>query len=132
VKVTPDTNLLVRAIVRDNERQAEIAARTLRQAEVIALTLPALCEFVWVLRSIYRFERQDLEVALRTLLEIRNVALDRPAVEAGLASLQAGADFADGLIAHEGRRLGGEVFVSFDKKAVKIAMEQRQKAKLAT
>jgi predicted nucleic-acid-binding protein len=36
--------------------------------------------------------------------------------------LKAGGDFADGAIAWEGRWLGGETFVSFDKKAVaKIA-----------
>jgi predicted nucleic-acid-binding protein len=32
--------------------------------------------------------------------------------------LDAGGDFADGVIAYEGRWLGGETFVSFDKKAV--------------
>jgi predicted nucleic-acid-binding protein len=40
--------------------------------------------------------------------------------EAGLALLDAGGDFADGVIAHEGYWLGAETFVSFDKKAVKL------------
>ncbi len=44
----------------------------------------------------------------------------RPAVEAGLALLEAGGDFADGLIAHEGQWLGGEMFVSFDRQAVAL------------
>ena len=35
-----------------------------------------------------------------------------------LAVLRAGGDFADGAIAWEGRWLGGETFVSFDRKAV--------------
>jgi predicted nucleic-acid-binding protein len=34
--------------------------------------------------------------------------------------LDAGGDFADGIIAYEGSWLGGEIFVSFDKKAVKL------------
>jgi predicted nucleic-acid-binding protein len=34
--------------------------------------------------------------------------------------LNASGDFADGVIAYEGNWLGGEVFVSFDKKAVKL------------
>jgi predicted nucleic-acid-binding protein len=34
--------------------------------------------------------------------------------------LEAGGDFADGVIAHEGAWLGGEVFVSFDSKAVTL------------
>jgi len=42
--------------------------------------------------------------------------MNRPAVEAGLAMLEAGGDFADGIMAYEGRWLGGETFVSFNKK----------------
>lgn len=34
------------------------------------------------------------------------------------AALDAGGDFADGIIAHEGQWPGGETFVSFDQKAV--------------
>lgn len=44
--------------------------------------------------------------------------LNRPAVEAALAVLNAGGDFADGLIAYEGNWLGAETFVSFEEKAV--------------
>jgi predicted nucleic-acid-binding protein len=35
-----------------------------------------------------------------------------------MALLEAGGDFADGVIAFDGRRLGGETFVTFDKRAV--------------
>jgi predicted nucleic-acid-binding protein len=59
-----------------------------------------------------------------------NVALDLEAVDAGLAAMVSGADFADGVIAYEGRCLGGETFVSFDKKAVAAVEKQGQKAKL--
>ena len=41
-----------------------------------------------------------------------------------MAQLEAGGDFADGAIAHEGSWLGADTFVSFDKKAVKL-MEGR-------
>jgi predicted nucleic-acid-binding protein len=34
--------------------------------------------------------------------------------------LAAGGDFADGVIAFDGRRLGGDVFTSFDKKALEL------------
>jgi len=40
-------------------------------------------------------------------------------------TLEAGGDFADGIIAYEGRQLGAEVFLSFDKDAVTIAKSQR-------
>lgn len=57
---------------------------------------------------------------IRSLLDGATVQVDRPAVEAGLAVLEAGGDFADGVIAFDGRRLGGGVFVSFDRKAVEL------------
>jgi hypothetical protein len=41
------------------------------------------------------------------LIESASVLVDRPAVEAGLAVLASGGDFADGVIAFEGRRAGG-------------------------
>ena len=55
---------------------------------------------------------------LRRITEIDAVTTDLPAVEAGLAALRAGGDFADGVIAHQGEALGGAVFASFDRRAV--------------
>jgi predicted nucleic-acid-binding protein len=46
--------------------------------------------------------------------------------------LGAGADFANGVIAYEGRWLGGETFVSFDKKAVTAIAKQGMKTWLLT
>lgn len=56
--------------------------------------------------------------------------MNRPAVEAGLEMLEAGGDFADGVIAHEGAWLGGETVVSFDKQAVELLVRQGQPARL--
>jgi predicted nucleic-acid-binding protein len=53
-------------------------------------------------------------------------------VDAGLAILNAGGDFADGLIAYEGNWLGAETFVSFDKRAVSLITKHGQQAKLLT
>jgi predicted nucleic-acid-binding protein len=132
MKITVDTNVLVRAVVRDDERQARAAAKLLKEAEVIAVSLPCLCEFVWVLRRVYNFTQQDISLALEALLNAGNVAVNRPAADSGLAVLNEGGDFADGLIAYEGNWLGGETFVSFDKKAVSLVMKQGQRATLLT
>ena len=67
---------------------------------------------------------------IRGLIDVANIVVDRPAVEAGLALLDRGGDFADGVIAHQGYELGGEVFVSFDKKAVGVVEEVGQAALL--
>lgn len=130
MKITVDTNILVRAVVCDDEKQAQAAVKLLKDAEVIAVSLPCLCEFVWVLRRVYNFGQQDISAALDVLLDARNVAVNRPAVDAGLAVLNAGGDFADGLIAYEGSWLGGDTFVSFDKKAVSLIAKQGQQARL--
>ena len=125
-----DTNVLVRAVVRDDPEQAIAAAKLLRSVDVIAVAVSCLCEFVWVLRTVYRFQRPAAAAAIRSLLNAQNVETNRPAVEAGLAMLDAGGDFADGVIAYEGSWLGAEVFVSFDRKAVEMLREQGQAARL--
>jgi predicted nucleic-acid-binding protein len=130
MKITVDTNVLIRAVVRDDEKQAIAADRILKSAEIIAVTLPCLCEFVWVLRRLYEFDREDIAAAIRALADTENVTLNRPAVEAGLAVLNAGGDFADGLIGYEGNWLGAETFVSFDKKAVALLARQRYETRL--
>ena len=99
-------------------------------AQVGAVALPCLCELVWVLLRVYGFQAADAAAAVRALLTTANVEMNRPAAEAGLAVLEAGGDFADGVIAYEGYWLGGETFVSFDKKAVKLLAAQGQSARL--
>jgi predicted nucleic-acid-binding protein len=118
MRATADTNVLVRAVVGDDRRQAAAAAKLLLSAELVALSLPCLCELVWVLRTVYHLQHQEIAEAIESLIDAENAVVNRPAAEAGLAVLRAGGDFADGAIAWEGRWLGGETFVSFDKKAV--------------
>ncbi len=121
MKITADTNVLIRAAVGDDPAQATAARQILLAADVVAVTLPVLCEFAWVLARGYRYDTTAIVSAIRRLLDSRTVAADRAATEAGLRSLEAGGDFADGVIAFEGARLGGEVFVSFDRDAVALA-----------
>ena len=130
MKVAVDANVLVRAVVRDDPAQARAAVKVLTEADLIAIALPCLCELVWVLRRVYDFSPADAASAIRALLAAANVEMNRPAVEAGLYVLDAGGDFADGVIAYEGNWLGGETFVSFDKKVVTLLKALRQSARL--
>ena len=120
MKITADTNLLVRVAVLDDPVQSAAVADVLREAEAVAVALPSLCEFVWVLMRGYDRSGAEVAAAIRKLIGSAGVLVDRPAVEAGLAVLEKGGDFADGVIAFEGRRLGGKVFTSFDKDAVDL------------
>lgn len=130
MKITADTNVLVRAAVRDDPEQARTADKVLKGASVIALPLPCLCEFVWVLRRVYGLSGSDIASAIRTLLATENVHVDGDLVEAGLRALEAGGDFADAVIAQDGLRRGGDTFVSFDKKAVALLTQQGYSARL--
>jgi predicted nucleic-acid-binding protein len=120
VKFTPDANVLIRAITEDDSRQSPAAQKSLNNAELVGLTLPALCELVWVLARGYKIPAREIASALRNLVNAENVVANRGAVEAGLQMLESGGDFADGVIAHEGRWLGCDTFLSFDKRAVKL------------
>jgi predicted nucleic-acid-binding protein len=130
VRITADTNVLVRAITGDDKRQSECAQAELANAEMVAVALPALCELVWVLNQGYKIPAPQIAEAIRRLINGANVAVNRPAAEAGLAMLDAGGDFADGVIAYEGNWLGAETFISFDKKAVKLLKTRGQAARL--
>jgi predicted nucleic-acid-binding protein len=130
MKITADTNVLVRAVIEDHAEQSKIAQSTLRRAELIAIPIPTLCELVWVLAQGYKISSSEIAETIRRLINAANVVVDRPTADAGLAHLDAAGDFADGAIAREGNWLGADTFVSFDKKAVRLMEERGESAQL--
>ncbi len=132
MRITADTNILIRAAIRDDPKQTASAIKLLKDAELIAVTLSCLCEFAWVLRRVYKFGAKEIHVAITALLNTANMALNRPAAEAGLAMLEAGGDFADAIMAFEGQWLGGDIFVSFDRKAISLLQKRGHAAQLLT
>lgn len=130
MKITADTNVLARAVLLDDPAQGAAAAQLLREASLIAVSLPCLCELVWLMRNGAKLSRKEVAATIHDLLDTENVVMNRAAVEAGLAVLEAGGDFADGVMAHEGKWLGGETFVSFDRKAVAVLSKQGEATQL--
>jgi len=130
MKITADTNVLLRLVLADDEAQSLLAAEAMEGAALVAISVHSLCELAWVLSVRREIPRADIADTIRSLIETQNVVVNRPAVEAGLAVLDAGGDFADGVIAFDGKWLGGESFVSFDKKAVKLLEGQGTAARL--
>jgi predicted nucleic-acid-binding protein len=122
VKITADTNLLVRVVVSDDAAQAARARAELTSAAEVAIPIPALCELVWVLRRAYGYTPAEIATAVETLVESAKVSTNRAAVRTGLWFLRAGGDFGDGVIAHQGAEGGSEVLVSFDEEAIALAM----------
>ena len=129
MKITADTNVLVRAVTEDDIEQSKAAKSVLLNADIVALTISSLCELVWVLQR-YKIRPDDIAKTIRGLINSTNVVVNRSTAEAGLTMLDAGGDFADGAIAHEGNWLGADTFVSFDKKAVKLLEAQGGSAQL--
>jgi predicted nucleic-acid-binding protein len=130
VKIIADTNVLLRAIVGDDAEQSKVALDILTEASLVAISPQALCELVWVLDRSYGVQRVDIARVVRSLLETSNVVVDRALAQHGLNFLGQGGDFADGVIAFSGRMMGGEEFVSFDRKAVRIVEADGQPARL--
>ena len=97
-------------------------------ATVIAVPSPVFCEFAWVLRRGYGYPNSEIAQAIRAICDLEAVVTDQAAVDLGLAILLAGGDFADGVIAQQGRTLGGGTFASFDEEAVSLLAGQRVSA----
>jgi len=130
MKITADTNVLVRPLTGDHRSQSNAAQTVLDKATLVALPIPALCELVWVLSQGYKTPPRNVAEAIRRLIDSANVVVNRAAAEAGLELLDAGDDFADGVIAYEGNWLGADCYLSLDKKAVKLMAQQGGSARL--
>lgn len=130
MNVIADTNILVRAITEDDPVQTRVAQKLLKNATVVAVPITALAEFCWVMQRLYKYRRSEIAAIIRTLVAAENAAIDNAAVDAGLAMLDGGGDFADGAIAHAGKWLGAETFMSFDKEAVRLLKAQGQDARV--
>ncbi|WP_163463384.1 type II toxin-antitoxin system VapC family toxin [Jiella pacifica] len=124
MKIVADTNVIIRSLVGDDPGQAKSASDLLRRATSIAIALPTFCEIAWTLSRRYKATSDELKAAIISLRSDPKVVCDRDAVDAGLAMIDRGGDFADGVIAFEGRNLGGEVFATFDRKAASLLAAQ--------
>ncbi len=120
MRIKADPNVLLGAILQDDQEQASAARAVLLRATVITVPVPVFCEFVWVLKHGYGRKVDEIAVAIEAICEIDAVVTDIPAVEAGLTLLRAGGHFADGVIAHQGEGFGGSVFASFDRNAIAL------------
>jgi predicted nucleic-acid-binding protein len=74
-----DTNLIVRHLVQDNEKQASVAGKLFDacdRGQVAIVVLPAvLAECVFVLESFYEHERTDITSALSRLISSPGVEI---------------------------------------------------------
>jgi predicted nucleic-acid-binding protein len=121
-----DTNVLLRLLLRDDEAQARkaraLVERSVHDGEVLHVSLPALCELVWVLAGrTANLGRQEIAATIERLLDTNGFELQsRDAVREALADFRAGeADFADYLVGRLDRRAGCRDTLSFDARLAK-------------
>ncbi|MEZ5453060.1 MAG: type II toxin-antitoxin system VapC family toxin [Thiothrix sp.] len=120
-----DTNVLVRFLVQDDEKQAHISTQLLIDAEAgkqpLFVSNVVVLELMWVLRSVYEVPRDAILDSLNELLSM--VALefqDSLSIRDFVSSAQNNTyDLADLLISQVARGKGCDTTLTFDRKAAK-------------
>jgi len=120
-----DTNVIVRLLVADDEKQADAASRYLKEHcsdEPALLSDIVLVECAWVLEDLYEYSRTQIGEAIDGLLATAQLrAVDASAVGTALQRFRSSsADFADCLIGVNNVGAGCEYTATFDRKASKL------------
>jgi predicted nucleic-acid-binding protein len=121
-----DTNILVRFLTGDDERQAKKVYSIFKKAETekIELFVPLVVvfEMIWILESVYEAARAEILNAIGDLLLMPIFKFDQqPAIQQFIHSAQGNKyDLSDLLIAHSAKINGCEAVLTFDKKASKF------------
>jgi predicted nucleic-acid-binding protein len=120
-----DTNVLVRILVVDDQRQSARAAALVRRAgeagERLFVSDVVLCETMWVLTSSYRTPRDEVAGVLTRLLRSRELEFeDSDLLARALRAYEGGrGDLADYVIRERARRSGCSSVLTFDKVLLK-------------
>lgn len=114
-----DTNIIVRLLTRDDERQF-LDAENIFSREQIFIADTVILETEWVLRYAYRFKPEDVGQALTKLLGLANVHINNAEkMHKVLELYDRGVDFADAM--HLAASLSCKAFLTFDKAFVSRA-----------
>jgi predicted nucleic-acid-binding protein len=125
VRIALDTNVLIRYLTWDDDVQSPLSAKAIEGAETVVVSSIVLCEAVWVLERAYKLKAKEIAKTLKDFIVSETVEVDRPLAEAGLAALERGGDFADGIILFEAERAKVDQLVTFDQQFSKLAKSPR-------
>jgi predicted nucleic-acid-binding protein len=118
-----DTNVLIRFLVRDDEKQAALVLGLFKQAErekqKLFVPILVVLEMIWVLESVYTIPGDKILDALQSLLLMPVLSFDvRMELQKFIQSARGRREgLADLLIAHTSVQSGCECVLTFDKKA---------------
>jgi predicted nucleic-acid-binding protein len=118
-----DTNVLIRFLVKDDERQSGIVYKIFKQAEfnkeILYVPLLVVLEIIWVLESVYKTSRHDILESINDLLLMPILEFEaQPTILSFISSAQeTSTDLSDLLIAYAAKSAGCECMLTFDKRA---------------
>lgn len=121
-----DTNVLVRLIARDDQKQLETAQEFVSKGVWISHVV--LAETSWVLESVFKFSSDKIAVAIAALLNHAQVTIqDADVVEAALENFRRrpAVSFSDSLIVEIARKSGHLPVGTFDRELSKLEGTQR-------
>lgn len=119
-----DTNVLVRFLVQDDDKQSARATKIFEQiskANPAFLNNIVMCELVWVLSKAYQYEKTLIVDVIERLLSTTGIEFENTAVVRKALYLyeNGNADFSDYLIAVINKEKRVSTTYTFDKKAGK-------------
>jgi len=121
-----DTNIIVRYIMQDDERQAAIANRIVGEEISLSnkgfVSSVVLCEAVWVLARFYKLNRESILNTVLALLRTKTLEFEHRecVIQAHRDSDSGSASFADCLIGLVSRKCGTSTTLTFDRDASRL------------
>ena len=124
-----DTNILVRYLVQDDEKQSALVTNIIEESVdkngddegFFFINHLVLCELIWVLQRAYKVSKKQTIEIIEQLLHTSQFTCQSPDITwKALKSYKSGsADFADYMTSTINQDQGCEHTLSFDKKALK-------------
>ena len=121
-----DTNVLVRLITGDDERQATVAEAFVNRGAWISHVV--LAETAWVLRRAYKLDETGIAEAIEMLLKHATMSLQDPDVVAAALDQYRGRPslgFSDCLVLEIARKAGHLPLGTFDKNLSRVKGTER-------
>ncbi|MEW6077593.1 MAG: PIN domain-containing protein [Thermodesulfobacteriota bacterium] len=118
-----DTNVIIRFLVRDDEKQAQAVYRLFKTVEtnrdMLLVPLLVVLEAIWVLEAVYSISRRNILDSLETLLLMPILKFEaQPAIRQFIvAARDSNVELSDLLIAAAARVDGCDRIFTFDKAA---------------
>ncbi len=125
-----DTNVLVRFLVQDDEKQAKQVHARLKKAEKnkeqLYVPQAVILETIWVLGHAYGFQRPEILNRIEALMQMPIFLFEADDVLEGLVEQgrQTNLDLSDLLIALSAENQGAKSILTFDRKAAKYSLFQ--------